>query len=635
MSSSESSDDEVLQTFADRFRANGWLFEEYRHDRWMSNIPGTHTWRLFRDNWRNRQLPRRGRVRRERYRQIFGVRTRIDILSPRRHPVARGLGMPNILGPAPVAGTNWSRLWQKGKDRYASAREYFSDTRGLTVVAPLGYGGQGLAVMCEYRRNASAAGLKFVMKMALDSWDSPDLYREGKMQEKFNRATHFVQVIPRSSIGLPQQRPYPHSISGDDSSSSESESGDESYDDQPSQKVMTNARRTRRQQIARNPAEFQNKMRRHNRRFKRLTDLQEEREAHMNDRNPDPKWQVDRKDFLLLEFMENGDLQNLIIRLNDDGKEIPNRVTRACLGMQYPPRKFHPGRHEDHPLLQPNGLPGLDLTETGKRLGDDLFEQEPVARRRWAAKRIVHFDIDPRNILIAGLDPVSGDHEHTLVPRLKLADFGLAEDIKPNKRNEYYENRRLLAKFGYYAPEQFGVEWDHVKQRDGGLIRQNGSELAEQNVAGNYGAHTNIWGIALTMWQLITKFEVPRPPLLQVDDELQDQIPNHYCPDILTDARYNRVDIELRRTVARCMAHDPRSRPRPRTLVAQARKGIRKRFRGETDDMIREWIQEVIFNPSLMAAAPSGASGAGGAGGASVPAGIQHINLGAAGVSAP
>ncbi|KAI1290490.1 kinase-like domain-containing protein [Xylaria venustula] len=586
-------------SWRERLRVDGWIFQQYRNEIWIPEFPTDNTINGNRNVWRNRLLPQPGRVRRESYIPFAPKRLR-------RTPVTRGIVNPNLLDQTPGRGAN--RLWRTAKARYISIRGYFTETQGLTLVSPLGYGGLGLAIKGEYRRNPTAMALPFVMKLALDPDEEPELYLEGRMTERFDRAAHVVQVLPRSRVGLPPQRPSPYPIqSPDDSSSSENDSGDDSYDDRPSVKVTRNASKTRAQQERDNPGAFRDKKRKHRARVAKARRLQIARSTGIEQPNPDPRWQADRKEFLLLEFVENGDLEKLIIRLNQDNEEVPNRVlwgfwlclTQACLAMQYPPRKFHPGRHKDHPVLQPDGKPAFDLTETGKRLGDDLFEQEPPPKRRWAAKRVVHFDIDPKNILIGGLDEGVKGQEHALVPRLKLADFGVADEIKPNKRNMYYNNRRRCGKWGHYAPEQFGVDWDFVKKADGSLMNRNGFELGEQNVAGNYDSHTNVWGIALTLWQLITKYRAELPPRIQRTHQARDQMANHYCSDILTEGRYDRVDIELRKTVARCMAHDPKRRPTVRALVAQAKRGITRRFDNETDRDIREWVQRNIFNPSL------------------------------------
>ncbi|KAI0512531.1 kinase-like domain-containing protein [Xylaria bambusicola] len=578
-------------------RSDGWFFQMYRRKNWPTHHLGRNTLRNFRHLWVNRQLPRPGRVRRE------------PPLSrpPKRVPVLRARGNPNLHGPEPRRGKG-RKSFREARKVFNSARTYFSEASPrLALVKALGYGGNGVVIKCHYRRDESTPVFTLVMKLSLHGWDAPEIYTEEKITEIFNRGAHFIQVIPRDRINFPPLEPHViPTRRWEDTSESESDSGDESYGDEPTQKVKINATKTRRQKrAAMNPFVLARRHKEWVKRNSRLEDLEYDRETYRDDPYADPALQVNRKDFLLLEFVENGDLETLLARVNQQGTIIPNRVlwgfwlclTQACLGMQYPPRKFHPGRHEDHPILRPDGLPDYDMTTTGKRVGDDLFEQEPAPRRRWAVKRIVHFDIDPKNILVGGLDAGARDNEHLLVPRLKLADFGLADPVKPNKSNQYYRNLRMRNKMGYYAPEQFGADWDYVKRPDDGLIREHGPELSEQPVAGNYGSHTNVWGIALTMWQLITGYEVPVSLPFQLSRVPQTQMPNHYCIGILTERQYDRVDRELRETVAKCLAHEPRYRPQPRTLVQQAKRGISKRFQGETDAYIRQWVQDVIFDP--------------------------------------
>ncbi|KAI1349027.1 kinase-like domain-containing protein [Xylaria sp. FL0043] len=585
------------RNWQEEWLANGWIFEEYRHTRQFSNYPKDKVIEKERHKWAGRILPLPGRFRHLRYRMINGVKE--PIWQPQRLPVESVCGNPDILGTPLRPGDPGYAEWDHAKIKYNQMRtSFFRRNRGLTVIAPLGYGGNGLVTKCQYKENSSAAVLTFVVKIALSGWDSPDLYLENKVTEVFNRAAHMVQAIPRSRVGLPPQERYPHPLlyENDDSSSPESDSGDESPNDQPSEKFVINATLTRGEQMVERAKQFNKKQKIYKNRMFRHNILVKERNFQVDTGNPDPKWQPYRRDFLLLEYLENGDLEKLLARLNEKEIDIPNRVTRACLAMQFPPRKFHPGRHEDHPVLQPNGQPDFDLTGTGKRLGDELYEQEPPPKRRWAAKRYVHFDIDPKNILIGGFDPGAKDGEHALVPKLKLADFGLTENIKTHKRNNYYKTRRRSGKWGYYAPEQFGAEWDYIRRDDGGLPQANGPEISEQPIAGNYGSPMNVWGIGLTMWQLITKLQVPRPLPLQMSGVSQIQMPNHYCAEILTNAKYNRVDLELRQTVAKCLAHDPKYRPQPRVLANQAKRKLKKRFPGETDEVIREWVQAIILN---------------------------------------
>ncbi|KAJ8128522.1 hypothetical protein O1611_g5114 [Lasiodiplodia mahajangana] len=537
-------EDEALD-WEGQLRSDGWMFEEYRRRNWLLQRIDRENISAFRELWLRRTLPRGGR----------------PVGFPRReHVPLRALGPPErrrkrVLRPA------------DGQRR---------DSTGVKIVRLLGWGGNGLVALANYRTAPRQPALTFVIKASLFLWDSQELYREGLMTEKFQRAAHTVQLIPRTRIGLPPQTPYPTSIRReDDSSATEDSSGDDSYDDdKPSDKYLKNMRKTRRQQIEEDRPAYISKMEKFDTWLNELHSLERERVENYFAFSPPARLGLGRKDFLLLEHIDNGTLYNLLCSRRENS-------TRGGVN-----------RHQN----SNRGGDPIDIGTSGKRISNELFEQAPVARKRWRAKRTVHFDIDPTNILIAGLDPGAKDDEHKQVPRLKLSDFGIAEDIKPNKRNEYYHSLRRSAKWGYFAPEQFGFDWDYVRQRDGSLIEEDGPEISEQPIAGNYGAHTNVWGIALTMWQLITKCWPELPPQYQPGTP---RLRAHYCNRILTEEEFSGVDFELREIVAQCMAHNPADRPGPRMLVNRALAGIRKRFPNnprETDDFIEDWVQSNIFD---------------------------------------
>ncbi|KAI1194240.1 hypothetical protein F5X97DRAFT_327797 [Nemania serpens] len=119
---------------------------------------------------------------------------------------------------------------------------------------------------------------------------------------------------------------------------------------------------------------------------------------------------------IMLELLENGDLSHFIVKVRERYDTIPNRVlwrfflclVRMCIGLTYPP-----DRREEY-----NGLPG-PIKET---------VPDPLKRN---PSRIVHFDIDPKNVLIG--DFVGDNHEVT--PLLKLGDFGLATEVADNGTN--------------------------------------------------------------------------------------------------------------------------------------------------------------------------------------------------------
>ncbi|KAI8633205.1 kinase-like domain-containing protein [Xylariaceae sp. FL1651] len=582
------------QNWQEQYRADMWRFEEYRTAGGVLGHLTASEYGRIRTRWLGRLLPRPGQ------RRLRGERIGAWI----REEIQRSEGgVPPLAGVTPD-GYKHDSIFHQAKKRLQDVQEYFSDDANFAFMKTLGFGGMGLAL--KYQCKGVAPPLTFVVKVGLRGWESADLRSEEKYTKKVARAAHCIQMIPREKIGLPPQQQWRFDVPEVDDSSSEGESsGDESRDDEPGPAVTR--RKSRREIMRDDPDAMTRKEQKYQARVHNALARQEERKRRkyrMRTRSTENNdgWDLDRKDFLLIEFCENGDLENLLFRLAEEDETVPNRVlwafwlclVRACVAMQYPPRKFHPRRRQPPPALV-NAQPGVDIQEAGKVVGEDLFEEIPIAKRRWAAKRTVHFDIDPKNIFITGFDVNAKDNEHKLVPRLKLADFGLAEDIKPNKRNMYYSRRRASGKWGYYAPEQFGVDWEYIRQDDGTLIEEDGPEISEQVVAGQYGAPMNVWGMALTMWQLITHYHPPVPPPLQPVTQPLAHIPNNYCALLLKGTRYDRVDIELRETIARCMAHDPRDRPPLRTLLAEAKRGINKVFPNETDDFIKKWVDRMFF----------------------------------------
>lgn len=57
---------------------------------------------------------------------------------------------------------------------------------------------------------------------------------------------------------------------------------------------------------------------------------------------------------------------------------------------------------------------------------------------------------------------------------------------------------RRRGKWGYFAPEQFGPEWEYLTEPGAGLGIL-GPEVSEQPIAGNYGSPMNLWGVALVI----------------------------------------------------------------------------------------------------------------------------------------
>lgn len=95
------------------------------------------------------------------------------------------------------------------------------------------------------------------------------------------------------------------------------------------------------------------------------------------------------------------------------------------------------------------------------------------------------------------------------------------------------------------------------------------------------------------MWQLITLLRPPRPPRLTDVTFGTRTIDNTY--GILLDHDdFKKTDVNLRRTIASCLKHDPRERPTLDTLLTQAKTAVNIRPRNL--QAIHEWVQTYMYN---------------------------------------
>ncbi|KAI1413496.1 kinase-like protein [Hypoxylon sp. FL1857] len=480
------------------------------------------------------------------------------------------------------AGENFSDVrTNNAAVRLRKAKDYFGEHPWFKFQKILGYGGLGMALHFKYNGTRDIA-----IKLSLSGWEADSIREEEKMTKKMQRAAHCIQVIDPATVDILNPRTYDPKPRLEDSSDEEISSGDESIDE------------------ARPPKRPRSEMTHEERAAKK---------ARWDERKQN--WQLKRSqrlhkraDFMFLEYVPGGNLANFINRLNNKQPErstrIPNRVlwqlwlclVRACVGMKYPPRKFHPNR----PKASNSG-----------NAQQDLLEVVPPLSKRWRAKNIVHFDIDPSNIFIGNIDNEDYEqhdrleYEHNFVPRLKLADFGLAQDIKPHKRNEYYFWKRMNGKADFYTPEQFAPDWDKIPPK------QHGAQVGLQEIAGNYGSHTNVYGIALVMWTIITQMRPPKPPQPQVPRGVTIPPGTHsidyvlakttlnphisYCP-LLMDGGYDYIDIDLRRTIYECMYHNPTHRPTVEDLLRQAQHGVQRTYFGESDTTIETFVSQYLLN---------------------------------------
>ncbi|RYP53711.1 hypothetical protein DL768_001311 [Monosporascus sp. mg162] len=580
------------QNFEEEYRAENYRFEKYRTE--GSGALTDEALASQRSVWMGRPFPRQGHPPAIRSEKVQGY--------TERRMVRRQRKMPSLLGNSPHDN---DLGFTRARQGFREARDWFLAQGPFDFIRPLGYGGLGLTIQFKSRGENP---LDVVLKIALDGWVDGDLRKEERATRQLAGAAHCIQLIDPERIGMKKQEPYKFAKPELIDSSSEGElSGDESPADEPPRKVQRTRRvrladkeeasrmRKRRREMARRDAEMEAKIEERERRLERRRKAGGKGKS-IGGGDDDDEWQLDPKDYLLLEFVENGDLSNFIMKLNEKNLRVPNRVlwsfwlrlVRACVAMEYPPRKFHPRRRQKDAEGEPpnSELAALVLDDdhrdlNGKIVDGQLFEDVPGPKRRWARNRMVHFDIDPKNIFIGGFDVYAKDDEHLLVPRLKLADFGAALNVKPNKS-------KYAMALHFLRPEQFGIEWDYVAPTD-----PFGPEISEQTVAGNYGAPMNIWGIALTLWNVITKCYPPIPPQRQSGPG-----PLTYCHLIRTDPKYNYVAPELKEVLARCMRHDPKDRPSLLNLSRQAKHGIKKRYGNESDDFIRTWIHNALYNAS-------------------------------------
>ncbi|KAI1645119.1 kinase-like domain-containing protein [Daldinia loculata] len=640
-------DDGQPKNYYERIQLQNFKFQMFRRFGWSMKWDKQY----IKDNrkfWTRVDLPRVGPP------PIFGERP-VDWAQRRYHnPSAISSAKPDIEDPRhdndPTAN--------KARDALQNAKHYFGSSL-FRYQKVLGFGGLGLAL--HYRYDGEGTPKDVAVKLSLASWESDDLRKEGRAMEAMLGAVHAVQLVHPQEVGRQPLAPFFLKPTVDDSSDEEDSSGDESID-QPH-------RPPRVPRHFRSAEEHQARRQNYNNRYRTWY----YRNAALEARN----------DYLLLEYIEGGDLRMLINRISEATPgpggpggvtPIPNRIlwalwlclVRACVGLKYPPRKFHPQRFD--------------------RV--DLIEDAPPARKRWRAKNWVHFDIDPTNIFVGNIERPEWDEpasenapftrpvtpgegsssreeyipktaptatinyfsgmlrqltvkvtrgesstaqqgnaperasrkrkydvyhkdraigEHLFVPKLKLADFGLTEHIKTFKRNYYYVRRRAVGKSSYLAPEQFSADWDTIPGDT------DGPEAGENPVAGSYSAATNVWGIALTMWIIITQRQPPSPPQPQIppgvyipggrhavniDDALRGMNPNlpiSYCP-LLMDGQFNNVDEDLRRTIYQCMYHNPSHRPTVEELLVQGRVGIQKVFPNETDEVVNRWVDRFILS---------------------------------------
>ncbi|KAI0475471.1 hypothetical protein GGR56DRAFT_695160 [Xylariaceae sp. FL0804] len=452
-----------------------------------------------------------------------------------------------------------------------------SDNKNLTVLARYSSRGEGkekdFAIKVglpvegdEVLENSSAPG---PLKRAENNWVSEDIRREEKYLKQFARCKHIIQTLQPEECGLP---PRQQSAQLEPQAADSTDDDDDNDEDRPPPAKRQRLRR-RREDWAGRRERARAEWRAH-----RLARAEERHEE-------DP-----HRDYLLLEHLPHGSVRDLICALRERGDVgTPNRVlwsfwlclVRACVGLAFPVRKFHPDRKTQQ---------DSDLRET-------IPDYSKLARK----KRWVHFNIHPGSVMIGRIDT---DPEHGLIPCLKLADVDPAVNVKIDKRDVYYSVLRDHGQHGFYAPEQFVSRWDQFGA-DADSVEIGKSIRSRSAVAANYQDKMNIWGIANVMFCLITQMYPPVPPQPQAVKATfgaarTESTILSYGHALLDDQKYGYIDRELRMIVAKCMAHRPYDRPSLNECVDEAVEGQMKNEFGlnpatgepivESDQMIRQWI---------------------------------------------
>ncbi|KAI1122628.1 hypothetical protein F5Y10DRAFT_286997 [Nemania abortiva] len=583
---------------------------------------------------------------------------------------------------ADIETYKFNRNMIAAQSRYEDIMTLFQQPRFVTQRL-LGFGGNGLtAHLRDLGPNGSdTPGSDIVTKVSLASWQSDLLKVKG--------SAHCVQIIDPEDIGMPPEEEVTLRLKDYDSSIDGDSSGNESLDIKevrrrhrvPKRKDLTDADKL----------------------AKRQKKEQREEEIEREIRNQRKK--KTRRDYIVMEYLQHGSLGSLITKLHsckpDDDRlrRIPNQVLwgfwlcliRACIAMEYPPRKFHPNRkrpERPEPAVVPaegavalamaraNGmvreLRGLLIQLVGPSDSQQTFEErlsrytqlegnlnERVPRTKGRLERtqnMIHADLDPGNILINGFefDPRQFDQEEVDLEEVEPEGVDL-EEIDPlengqgggstngsssgptntdfagpgpgntARRPDRARREHVLVP---RLKESFGPEWEEVE------ADMDGDQLANSRTCGYYSNKTNIWGIALSMWQLITKYEPPQPPAPQPPYAEVDRYPAYnmhgqtdlddifldpkyanfkisYCP-LLQDPRvdqYNWVDERLRKTIFRCMYHRPDDRPTLAELQREAERALRTGFPDETDDYIREWMQYWFFDAQASQPSPPSSPG--------------------------
>ncbi|KAI1340192.1 hypothetical protein F5Y15DRAFT_423202 [Xylariaceae sp. FL0016] len=284
--------------------------------------------------------------------------------------------------------------------------------------------------------------------------------------------------------------------------------------------------------------------------------------AHSLARTPFPRTPTRGSDFLaglpgptlVIEYLENGSLLRLIRRLISKRKEpIPNRVlwaiylcaVRACIALACP-KRLNPGTFSVLEQLPP--------------------ESVPLPQRD-----LVHGDLHVGNLMFGDIDARLA--EHTLMPVMKLIDFGIT----------------------YVRDQAVQINLFDVTQAVYRLIVRQPSFDCHSSERGKYkNIETHAYWLS----------ESPSTADLGLETIAQGEIGLETVKNFDGHIRRN-LDPELRDIICRSMAVKSQDRPTLSQVLERAVNGVATKTAAsytlnevsETDDDVRAFVQQMILDP--------------------------------------
>ncbi|KAK3349852.1 kinase-like domain-containing protein [Lasiosphaeria hispida] len=463
---------------------------------------------------------------------------------------------------------------------------------GLNFVRLLGWGGMGLAALFDGRDDQGHHTF-YAVKCNLDPAKIKQLQAEKTTQESYIRALHIVQVIADLTKRGDASRENTTTVSREPAISM----------------APTAAAKAVGEGAARGMAKQKRKR-------DDSTEAESSRLAKRQQMEPrlplstaEPKSQTTGQssaslalpgepDIIVLEYLPRGDLFRWLCSMGEQKLKIPDRAlwlifdcfVKACVALEYPPMQ----QQKDY------------IEKTGGRLGPMISELVPQSDG--VSSGLVHFDIDPSNILIGELGHGPPDDGHKIIPVMKLGDFGLAKYFKPDSEDfrdvKKVWEARSRAKPGYYTPEQFTEEWDWIE------FLPNDSPQSHKT-AGQYSWRTNLYQVGLLMFNCISRHlppARPHPEQIEVQKPLKGNSKGWtvtkkcwtYGKYLLDDARFGDIDKKLRSLVTECLFDEPTDRPTLEYLESKIQEKLQSNWPLEQqDENMEAWSKQAFRTPNI------------------------------------